>query len=149
MATYVPGQIPFGANLSEAYYYTDGFGFTSQIDIEFSREGETLLKNAGIYCLDDAVEKFIDEIDRTNAKIDEIYRKFSEYHLKQLENPLSEDFEKEYQSLYWSLLIKKELRDNLTKDLESLLGRSVPFDEWCDQDGQSLDVDLPYEDGQV
>lgn len=136
MATYIPGQIPFGANLGDTYCYTDGFGFVRPMDIEFSEEGELLLKEAGIYCLDDAVEKFIDEIDHINAKIDEIYREFSEYHLKQLEDPLSEDFERHYQGLYWSLLMKKSLRERLTWDLESLLGRSVPFDEWCDQDGQ-------------
>lgn len=81
------------------------------------------------YTLDDACERFFDEIDVLQGDICEIERQWQLLTEASIRDPLSVvDFDKKIHDLKWRLEFKEETKALLERDVGILLGRAtVPF----------------------
>lgn len=102
------------------------------IDYVLSTYGESILEESGIYSVDDAVERFIEEIDYLDRKIAEIDTGYQEVFKMQLEAPLEID----YQDMYERLIEDREhylnSKHGLEMDLKELVGDGLwdcPWEE--------------------
>lgn len=96
---------------------------------DLSDEGARVLKgNAdNIYSIDDATERFMDEIDYWQGKITEATVSQTELMREALRNPLAQDYDLKFQELRWGLEFYTQVKTALERDLGELLGREP---EW-------------------
>lgn len=128
-------------NLPRVHLTYEGFdddGECSVIeeDEDISEEGYRVLLGAAEsgdidYTINDACDKFFDEIDIITADINEIDSEWQDLSYRMMADPMycsEEAFNKEIQGLRWRRMIKEEIKSALERDLSKLLGRyEVPF----------------------
>ena len=118
----------FGGVRTACYLRDDfQFGTMHSIGIEFSDIGTQSIRDAGITCVDDAVEKFIDEIDYWEDKVRGYDEDYKQIYRLQLEDPIALDYDDAYNRLYLRRVMACDTVRLLREDLEMLLGRAVPF----------------------
>ena len=81
------------------------------------------------YTIDDACERFFDEIDLVQGDIDELEREWGALVEASIRDPLSVlKLDEKLRNLRWRLEFKYETKQLLERDVDMLLGRSrVPF----------------------
>lgn len=96
---------------------------------DLSEQGVRVIgENASnIYSIDDATERFMDEIDYWQGKITENTVSQTELAREALRNPLAQDYERKFQELRWGLDFYTQVKEALERDLGELLGREP---EW-------------------
>ena len=88
---------------------------------EISEEGAHVLRGSceQMSSIDDAVERFMDEIDYWTGKIAEIEEAQRELHKEAMRNPCGMDWDAKFQELHWSWLAKTQVKEALEKDLKA------------------------------
>ena len=115
----------------ELYFLDDDeFGYDNPLAFDFTDAGATVMDDMrrgmdALYTVDDAVERFMEEIDYFRGKIAEIQHGFEVVSAQAMEYPTECDWDHEIQKLQWSLIAKQETLDMLESDLSRLLGREV------------------------
>lgn len=120
------------------YDSVDDFGASTIIeeDEDISEEGYRVLMGAASsgdidYTINDACDKFFDEIDLVTADINEVDRQAEILVTLFTSDPASmtdKEFDLKMRDLRWKRIIKEEIKTALEKDLSRLLGRyEVPF----------------------
>ena len=120
------------------YDAVDDFGCNTVVeeDEDISDEGYRVLLGAASsgdidYTINDACDKFFDEIDIITADINEIDRQKEELmtaFISGSELMTDTEFDNKMRDLRWGRMIKEEIKTALEKDLDRLLGRyDVPF----------------------
>lgn len=120
------------------YDGVDDFGCSTVIeeDEDISDEGYRVLMGAVSsgdidYTINDACDRFFDEIDLLTADINEIDRQKEELmttFISGSELMTDTEFDNKMRDLRWGRMIKEEIKTALEKDLGRLLGRyEVPF----------------------
>lgn len=115
---------------ADIYYLADEYEGGDPLQYDFSDAGATVMDDMcrgvdGLYTIEDAIERFMDEIDYFRSRVEEIKQQFSDIAEMAMENPTGKDWGREIQGLQWSLMMKQETLDMLESDLSMLLGRSV------------------------
>lgn len=116
---------------NELYFLDDDeFGYDNPLAFDFTDAGAAVMDDMcrgvdALYTVDDAVEKFMEEIDYFRTKIAEIQHGFEVVSARAMEYPTECDWDAEIQKLQWSLIAKQETLDMLESDLSRLLGREV------------------------
>ena len=103
----------------------DFHGYTVPLgSFNISEEGERVLRGNqdSLYSIDDAVERFMDEIDYYAEKLAEIEESQMELHALALREPLAMNYDEKFQELHWSWMIKNQIKTALERDLGELLG---------------------------
>lgn len=97
---------------------------------EISELGAMIMQQRGPnYCIEDAIDKFEDEISYWDSKIRECDTGFAELYRMQLMDPIGLDYESELSTLSAKKIAAEETKTMLERDLDSLLGRVAPWDE--------------------
>lgn len=97
---------------------------------EISELGAMIMQQRGpSYCIEDAIDKFEDEISYWDSKIRECDTGFAELYRMQLTDPIGLDYEGELSMLSAKRIAAEETKTMLERDLDSLLGRVAPWDE--------------------
>lgn len=117
----------------ELYFLDDQDDYDNPLAFDFSDAGaavmDELWRYSGgsetSYTIDDAVERFMEDIDYFRTEIAKIQQAFGVLMQQAMEAPLEEDYDREFQKLYWGLIHKQETLDMLEEDLSRLLGRDV------------------------
>ena len=120
------------------YDSVDDFGCEAVIeeDEDISEEGYRVLLGAASsgdidYTINDACDKFFDEIDLITADINEVDRQSEALITLFTSDPASmtdKEFDSKLRDLRWKRIIKEEIKKALEDDLSRLLGRyEVPF----------------------
>lgn len=91
---------------------------------DLSEEGERILMaNSGnLYSIEDATERFMDEIDYYSGKIAEIEQSQIELSRMAVREPFGIDYDDKFNELRWRWEINMQICDALCKDLSTLLG---------------------------
>ena len=116
---------------NELYFLDDDeFGYDNPLAFDFTDAGAAVMDDMcrgvdALYTVDDAVERFMEEIDYFRSKIAEIQHGFEVVSARAMEYPTECDWDHEIQKLQWSLIAKQETLDMLESDLSRLLGREV------------------------
>lgn len=128
------------------YDSVDDFGYEAVVeeDEDISEEGYRVLLGAASsgdidYTINDACDKFFDEIDLIAADINEVDRQLEALVTLFTSDPVSmtdKEFDKSVQSLRWKRIIKEEIKKALEDDLSRLLGRGEDTEEvlWANAD---------------
>lgn len=120
-----------GDRRQELYFLDDDeFGYDNPLAFDFTDAGAAVMDDIcrgvdGLYTVDDAVERFMEEIDYFRSKIAEIQHGFEVVSARAMEYPTECDWDHEIQKLQWSLIPKQETLNMLEEDLSRLLGREV------------------------
>lgn len=120
------------------YDSVDDFGASAIIeeDEDISDEGYRVLMGAASageidYTINDACDRFFDEIDLLTADINEIDKQIEDLmtaFVAGSELIADSEFDKKVRSLRWGRMVKEEIKTALEGDLGRLLGRyDVPF----------------------
>lgn len=120
------------------YDAIDNFGDSTVIeeDEDISEEGYRVLAAAAAsgeidYTINDACDRFFDEIDIITADINGIDKEWSDLTTNFIADRLSmtdSEYDEKIRDLRWRKLIKEEIKTALEKDLGRILGRAdVPF----------------------
>lgn len=118
---------------ADLYFLEDQDDFDNPLAFEFSDAGATVMDelwryssgSGTSYTVDDAVEKFMEDIDYFRTEIARIRHGFEVVSAQAMEHPTECDWDMEIQKLQWSLIAKQETLDMLESDLSRLLGREV------------------------
>lgn len=91
---------------------------------DLSEEGERIiLANAdNVYSIEDATERFMEEIDYLSGKITEIEQSQIELARMAVREPFAMNYETKFDELRWRWEINMQICDALCKDLSALLG---------------------------
>ena len=105
------------------------FGVNNPLPFDFSDAGATVMDDMmrgvdALYNVDDAVERFMEEIDYWRTRIAEIENGFAKVMEGSMEYPLEDHWEADIQQLQRSLVRKRETLELLEGDLSMLLGRT-------------------------
>lgn len=115
----------------ELYFLDDDeFGYDNPLAFDFTDAGAAVMDDMcrgvdALYTVDDAVEKFMEDIDYFRTEIARIQHGFEVVSAQAMEHPTECDWDMEIQKLQWSLIHKQETLDMLESDLSRLLGRDV------------------------
>ena len=116
---------------NELYFLDDDeFGYDNPLAFDFTDAGAAVMDDMcrgmdALYTVDDAVERFMEEIDYFRTKIAEIQHGFEVVSARAMEYPTECDWDMEIQKLQWGLIMNQETLDMLESDLSRLLGREV------------------------
>lgn len=111
-------------------YYYDDMGVRRDLPFDFTEFGAAVIDDlwgnvdAGI-CIDDAVERFMDEIDYWRGKLALVDNGFKKVTEMAMEHPLEDDYDYELSLLVRNRQAAQDAVDALEEDLSMLLGRSV------------------------
>ena len=118
----------------ELYFLDDQDDFDNPLAFDFSDAGAAVMDelyrggcygNEGLYTVEDAVERFMEEIDYWRTEIARVQHGFEVVAGRAMEMPTECDWDMELQKLQWSLVAKEETLAMLEEDLGRLLGRDV------------------------
>lgn len=100
-------------------------------DYDISEAGMMALSSANIYCIEDAVDKFIEEIMYWEAKLRDIDNGYAELLKMSLTAPVAMDYDMQLRTLTWSRKFAEETVSMLRRDLDLVRGPldEVPFEE--------------------
>lgn len=114
----------FDKTLLETGYYE-----LALIDVDISEIGVGLLEasGSGIYCIEDAISRLMDELEYYDMKIRDVENSHEELFRQGLEDPIAFDYEKAHRILEADNRHFKKMRSILSMDLETLIGAEVPF----------------------
>ena len=115
---------------ADLYFLEDQDDFDNPLAFDFTDAGATVMDDLyrgvdALYTVDDAVERFMEDIDYFLTEIAKIHQAFGVLMEQAMEAPLEEDYDMEFQKLYWGLIHKQETLEMLEEDLSRLLGRDV------------------------
>lgn len=118
---------------ADLYFLEDQDDFDNPLAFDFTDAGATVMDelwrysggSGTSYTVDDAVEKFMEDIDYFRTEIARIQHGFEVVSAQAMEHPTECDWDMEIQKLQWSLIAKQETLDMLESDLSRLLGREV------------------------
>lgn len=111
-------------------YYYDDMGIRRDLPFDFTEFGAAVIDDlwgnvdAGI-CIDDAVERLMDEIDYWRSKLALVDNGFKKVAADAMEHPLEDDYEYELSLLVRNRQAAQDAVEALEEDLSMLLGRSV------------------------
>lgn len=121
------------AKMTQNLYFLDydpyGFGVNNPLAFDFSDAGAAVMDDMmrgvdGLYTIDDAAERLMEEIDYWRTRLAEIENGFTKVMEGKMEYPLEEHWDADIQQLQRSLVSKRETLDMLEGDLSMLLGRT-------------------------
>ena len=118
---------------ADLYFLEDPDDYDNPLAFEFSDAGATVMDelwrysggSGTSYTVDDAVEKFMEDIDYFRTEIARIQHGKEVVSAQAMEHPTECDWDMEIQKLQWGLIHKQETLDMLESDLSRLLGREV------------------------
>lgn len=118
---------------ADLYFLEDPDDYDNPLEFEFSDAGATVMDelwrysggSGTSYTVDDAVEKFMEDIDYFRTEIARIQHGKEVVIARAMEYPTECDWDMEIQKLQWGLIHKQETLDMLESDLSRLLGRDV------------------------
>lgn len=98
---------------------------------DISEEGVRVISgnSDNIYSIDDATERFMDEIDYWTGELAAIEESQKELMRQAVRDPLGMDYDEKFSELKWSWEVKHQIKTALEKDLSELLGHNVPWEE--------------------
>ena len=96
-----------------------------------SEEGVRVISgnSDNIYSIDDATERFMDEIDYWTGELVAIEESQKELMRQAVRDPLAMNYDEKFSELKWHWEVKNQIRNALEQDLSELLGHNVPWDE--------------------
>ena len=114
----------------ELYFLEDNDDYLNPLAFDFTDAGAAVMDDLyrgvdALYTVEDAVERFMDEIDYFRTEIAKIQHGFEVVAGRAMEMPTECDWNMELQKLQWSLIAKEETLAMLEEDLGRLLGRDV------------------------
>lgn len=114
----------------ELYFLEDNDDYLNPLAFDFTDAGAAVMDDLYrgvdvLYTVEDAVERFMDEIDYFRTEIAKIQHGFAVVAGRAMEMPTECDWGMELQKLNWSLIAKEETLAMLEEDLGRLLGRDV------------------------
>lgn len=134
------------------YDSVDDFGYESVIeeDEDISEEGYRVLMGAASsgeidYTINDACDRFFDEIDNVTSDICELDRQRDELMTRLISDPggiSDKDFDNAIRTIRWRRSIKEEIKEALEDDLGRLLGRGENTEDTEDPYGD--DFEWPF-----